>query len=105
MAARGQQVARAAGAGGVVTDRWRGVFVAGAFGVVLVLLLHVGTGCGGGDRAPTADAAQDAAATHEDASGTMDSGGGSDAPGMDAGGLSDAPPPPDASLPDGATAD
>lgn len=80
-----------------MTDRWRGVWVAGAFGVALVLLLHVATGCGSG-KTPTTDAAQDVAAT-------TDSGGGSDAPGMDAGGLSNAPPPPDAPPIDATPAD
>lgn len=71
-----------------MTDRWRGVWVAGALGAALVLLLHVVAGCGDGGRSPSPDA-------------MVDSGGGfdgaTDAPAFDA------TPPPDVSLADVAT--
>lgn len=89
-----------------MTDRWWSALMVGAFGIALVLLLHV-AGCGDGDRAPGSDAGlQDAPAAFEDVLDTTDVGGGSDGTGtIDGSSPSDAKPPPDASLPDDALAD
>lgn len=85
-----------------MTDRWRNVFVAGAFGVALVLCLNVLVGCSDdGDKGSPPDGAvsTDATPPTDDATTATDSG---DAPDTDADSTADAAPP---SLPDAATAD